>query len=299
MSVPLITYAIPYYSGLHYLAKALRSVVAQENPNWLALVVDDCGGEDAEDLVASFNDDRIRFYRNDSNLGLARNWNLALTLSTTELVTLLHSDDELEPIYTDVITELMLRFPTAVAGHCRTQVVDEEGLPLWSLPDEVKKMIRPRGKQDIITAGEIGLLSIVKGAWIFCPTMCYRRNKIPSSGFSSAWSFVVDVDLMSRILFEGGTIVGTTTVAYRYRRHSNNQTVLLTDSGTRFKEEIRYLDLIAHQSNKIGWTRVRKSATRKTIVRFHLLYQAFRALFHLKFGRTCKLVATAVTLRWQ
>ena len=299
MDVPLVTYAIPYYSGLDFLARAIRSVVSQENPNWLAIVVDDCGGEDAEEVVSSFNDKRIEFYRNDINLGMAKNWNKALSFATTELVTLLHSDDELEPTYTDVITNLMLRYPTATAGHCRTQVINEESHPVWSFPDEVKKIIRPRGRDDIITTGETGLLSIVKGAWIFCPTLCYRRSKLPTSGFSSEWKFVVDVDFMSRILFDGGTIVGTTTSAYRYRRHSGNQTLILTDSGTRFKEEISHLDLVAHQSNEVGWSRVARSANRKTLIRLHLLYQAFRAAVQLKLGRAGNFVASAITLRLQ
>ena len=294
---PLITYAVPYYSGLDFLEKAIQSVISQENPNWLGIVVDDRGGEDATELVASFNDQRLRLYRNDVNLGMAGNWNKALSLSTTELVTLLHSDDELEPTYTDVITELMLRHPAAVAGHCRTQVVDEKSRPVRSFPDEVKKIIRPHGNQDIVTTGEDGLLSIVKGAWIFCPALCYRRERIPSPGFSNAWKFVVDVELMSRILFEGGTIVGTTTVAYRYRRHTGNQTVLLTDSGTRFKEEISLLDLVANQSSNLGWNRVARSARRKTIVRLHLLYQALRASLRLKLGQAGSFAASAVTLR--
>jgi glycosyltransferase involved in cell wall biosynthesis len=297
MVAPLITYAIPYYSGLDFLEQALKSVISQENPNWLAIVVDDCGGDDAEELVKSFKDERVSFFRNDVNLGLAGNWNKALALSSTELVTLLHSDDELEPTYTDVITGLMSRHPKAVAGHCRTQVIDEKGHSVRSLPDEVKKIIRPHGKKDIVTTGEDGLLSIVKGAWIFCPALCYRRSRIPSSGFSNAWKFVVDVDFMSRILFDGGTIVGTTTVAYRYRRHSGNQTVLLTDSGTRFEEEIAHLDLVAHQSTEVGWNRVARSAKRKTIIRLHLLYQAFQAVIQLKLVRAANFMASAATLR--
>jgi glycosyltransferase involved in cell wall biosynthesis len=46
MSVqPRITFAIPYYRGLEYLEKALRSLQEQSNPNWVAIVVDDRGGD--------------------------------------------------------------------------------------------------------------------------------------------------------------------------------------------------------------------------------------------------------------
>ena len=289
-----ITYAVPYYSGLGYLRMALQSLIGQENKHWLAIVLDDRGGEDAEETVRSFNDDRISYVRNETNLGLSGNWNKALSLVTTELVTIFHSDDELESNYTDLVLGLMARYPEAVAGHCRARVIGPTGKALWSLPDEVKKIIRPKGIDDIVTEGEEGLLSLVKGAWIFCPTLCYRKNLLPSGGFSSTWKFVLDVDLTSRILFDGGVVVGTPIVGYRYRRHLTNQTALLTESNIRFQEEIDHLNQVSLRSSEIGWKRVQRSANRKVIVRLHMLYQALRAIVELKWLRIWPLLHGAI-----
>ncbi len=289
-----ITYAVPYYSGLGYLRMALQSLIGQENKHWLAIVLDDRGGEDAEETVRSFNDDRISYVRNETNLGLSGNWNKALSLVTTELVTIFHSDDELESNYTDLIFGLMTRYPEAVAGHCRARVIGPTGKALWSLPDEVKKIIRPKRIDDIVTQGEEGLLSLVKGAWIFCPTLCYRKSLLPSGGFSSTWKFVLDVDLTSRILFDGGVVVGTPTVGYRYRRHLTNQTALLTESNIRFQEEIDHLNQVSLRSSEIGWKRVQRSANRKVIVRLHMLYQALRAIVELKWLRIWPLLHGAI-----
>ena len=289
-----ITYAIPYYSGLGYLRMALQSLIGQENKHWLAIVLDDRGGEDAEETVRSFNDDRISYVRNETNLGLSGNWNKALSLVTTELVTIFHSDDELESNYTDLVLGLMARYPEAVAGHCRARVIGPTGKALWSLPDEVKKIIRPKGIDDIVTQGEEGLLSLVKGAWIFCPTLCYRKSLLPSGGFSSTWKFVLDVDLTSRILFDGGMVVGTPIVGYRYRRHLTNQTALLTESNIRFQEEIDHLNQVSLRSSELGWKRVQRSANRKVIVRLHMLYQALRAIVELKWLRIWPLLHGAI-----
>ena len=289
-----ITYAVPYYSGLGYLRMALQSLIGQQNKHWLAIVLDDRGGEDAEETVRSFNDDRISYVRNETNLGLSGNWNKALSLVTTELVTIFHSDDELESNYTDLVLGLMARYPEAVAGHCRARVIGPTGKALWSLPDEVKKIIRPKGIDDIVTQGEEGLLSLVKGAWIFCPTLCYRKNLLPLGGFSSTWKFVLDVDLTSRVLFDGGVIVGTPTVGYRYRRHLTNQTALLTESNIRFQEEIDHLNQVSLRSSEIGWKRVQRSANRKVIVRLHMLYQALRAIVELKWLRIWPLLHGAI-----
>ena len=289
-----ITFAIPYYRGLDYLKKAIQSLLDQCNPNWCAVVVDDRGGEDAESTVREFADSRIRYVRNEGNLGLAGNWNTALSLAETDLVTIFHSDDELESNYVDLMLELMSRYPNAVAGHCRTRVIDQDGQPLWSLPDEVKKIIRPGGTDDIITSGEKGLLSITKGAWIFCPTLCFRRSMLPPGGFSARWKFVLDVDLMSRILFDGGTIVGTPVVGYRYRRHLTNQTALLTESTVRFQEEFDHLSEVATVAGHRGWKSVEKSARRKTVVRLHLMYQALRAVVERRWRRVIPLFKGAI-----
>lgn len=296
---PVITYAIPYYRGLDYLQRAIQSVLNQQNSKWLLYVLDDCGGEDAEELVSSFQDDRITYLRNDHNMGLAGNWNKGLSLATTDLITLLHADDELEETYTDEVVSLMSRHSNAVAGHCRTSVIDEFGRRIWSMPDEVKKLIRPRSKADIVTVGEEGLLSLVKGAWIFCPSMCYRVAKIPEGGFTSEWKMVLDFELMSRILLGGGEIVGTTKVAYRYRRHTDNQTQELTKSMVRFQEEIAFLDIVAAQCSDRGWNRVARSARRKTIIRLHLMYQSLCALFSLNLSRSRNLMVASATLRFR
>lgn len=296
MNVP-ITYAIPYFKGIAYLENAIQSVINQKNPNWKLLVIDDRGGEDAESLVQSFSDERLTYVRNESTLGMSANWNKALSLVTTELVTILHADDELLPNYTDVVTALMAEHPEASAVHCRTVIINEQGNRTLSLPDMVKKIVRPHGRKNVVTYGEHGLWSLAKGQWIFCPTMCYRQSLIPSGKFSNDWMMVLDLELMSRILLDGGSIVGSPVVAYRYRRHSNNQTVKLTNSNKRFEEEIKLLDIISRQCSDRGWDRAARSAHRKIVIRFHMLYQGLRSLGNLKMSRARKLFLGALTLR--
>ena len=292
-----ITYAIPYYKGLAFLEKTIQSVIAQDNPHWKIVVLDDRGGEDAELLVQSFTDDRLTYVRNDKTLGLAANWNKAISLASTEFVTILHADDELLPNYTDVANRLMSEYPEATAVHCRTLIIDENGSTSWSLPDAIKKVIRPHSRKDIVTIGESGLWSLVKGQWIFCPTLCYRQTLFPSEGFSNDWMMVLDLELMSRILLTGGVIVGSPVVAYKYRRHSNNQTVKLTNSNQRFKEEIKLLDIISEQCRERDWHRAAKSAKRKTVIRFHLLYKSLQSVSTLKLSSAQRLFVGALTLR--
>ena len=290
-----ITFAIPYYRNLSYLSLAIQSAIDQQCPDWRAVILDDCGGEDAEKLVGSFRDQRITYVRNEKNLGLAENWNKGIAFADTEFVTIFHSDDLLLPNYIDEMLYLLDENPQATAGHCRTCIVDENGQTFFSFTDEFKKFIRPRGKGYIETSGEKGLTSLMNGSWIFCPTLCYRKELLNDFRFDSKWRFVVDVDFMSQVLFGGGSIVGTTTKAYKYRRHKENQTAVLTESLLRFQEEISFLNLIQQKSTAVLGNDCAKRARRKTVTRLHLGYQGLRFFLKGDFGTGTRAFTAALS----
>ena len=56
---------------------------------------------------------------------------------------------------------------------------------------------------------------------------------------------VLDLDFFTRILLDGGTMVGLPAVAYAYRRHAENATSQYTESLLRFEEESQLHDRVA------------------------------------------------------
>ena len=94
-----ITFAIPFYSGRDYLVRAIRSALAQRDVTWTGIVCDDGPDPTIEALVGAAGEGRFRYLRNPHNLGMAGNWNRCLDAVETDLVTLLHGDDELAPSY--------------------------------------------------------------------------------------------------------------------------------------------------------------------------------------------------------
>ena len=113
---PRLTYAIPFYSGRALLERAIASVLAQTNDAWTAYVCDNASPEPGiEELVKTAGGGRIGYVRNAENVGMAGNFNRCIDLAKTDLVTLLHSDDELEPTYTETMLAAADRHPAAVA----------------------------------------------------------------------------------------------------------------------------------------------------------------------------------------
>lgn len=64
----VISFIMPAYKS-QYLSAAIESILAQDCGNWELVIVDDCSPEDLKSIVDRYNDDRIRYYRNEKNLG--------------------------------------------------------------------------------------------------------------------------------------------------------------------------------------------------------------------------------------
>ena len=146
---PRLTFAIPYRSNPHYLIEAVESVLAQTNPNWLLQIYDDNPAQplDPGILAPYLGDSRIAYAANPDHLGIGGNWNQCLDKCSTELLTILHADDCLLPNYLRLMLDTFERDDSAWVVFCRAEIMDQDGRRAWSLADEVKRLLRPRGAE--------------------------------------------------------------------------------------------------------------------------------------------------------
>jgi len=292
----MITFGIPFYSGMEYLERTIRSVVGQTYDQWQAIVCDDRGPADAEELVRSFQDPRIQYVRNAHNLGMVGNWNRCLDLATTDLVTILHSDDELLPNYCGLMSRKAAEFPEVAALYCHARFIGPRSQHVFSLQDVVKGFLEPRQGPDTILRGERPVAALACGNYIICPTLCYRRSRLGDRRFSSAWRFVQDMEFTTRLLLDGESIVALREVAYAYRRHPENCTSKFTENLYRFEEERAFLDQLAERCQQRGWPQAARSARRRLMVRLHLLYRAAKDLTRLRPGAALRKIGLSTSI---
>ena len=280
-SDPQITFAIPFYSGVPYLRRAIESVREQSLQDWVCIVVDDAGAEtDTEAAVASYGDTRIRYVRNQNNLGLAGNWNEALRISDTPLVTLLHSDDELMPGYGEAVIAAHVAHPNAVAVFTRASIIGADSKPVFSLPDRIKRVIESLKGSETTVSGEEGLNGLLRGQYIFCPTLCYRASLLEPDPFQARWRMVADLEFLASTILKGGEFLGIPEELYSYRRHEESQTALLTATTERFDEEIEIYGELSGRAEALGWSRAARTARKRRIIRLHLAYRIIGDLLH-------------------
>jgi glycosyltransferase involved in cell wall biosynthesis len=282
----LVTIAIPFYRGRDYLRSAIESVLAQDSPDWRLLVVDDSGGDVcAAEVLAEFDDARIASHRNPRNLGMVASWNRCLELVDSDLVALLHADDRLEPGYVALMQRLARGHPDAVACYCGARIVDAEGDARFSFADAIKGVFEPRGGDDVVLRGRGAVRALMRGNFIMCPTLCYRKSLLDGERFSEDWKQVQDLEFTTRLLMSGRTLVGARDRAYVYRRHAQATTSLQSDSLLRFDEEFRLFETVAERAEALGWSDVAQVSRRKAIVRLHLGYRALGDALRLRPGR--------------
>jgi glycosyltransferase involved in cell wall biosynthesis len=94
---PTLTIAIPVFERFPGFEEALASALAVEDCVEI-LVVDDCSNHrQFEEACSANSDTRIRYVRNEENLGLFGNWNECARLAVGDFVAILCSDDVVEP----------------------------------------------------------------------------------------------------------------------------------------------------------------------------------------------------------
>lgn len=276
---------IPYYSSFTQLIKAVESVLTQTSSSWMLTIVNDnpADCERVERYVVSLNNEKINCIHNKKNIGITANWNKCIKLATNELVTIFHSDDILEQNYVYKMERLAKEHPKHRAYFCNSNIINEYDQRMFSFPDFIKSIIRPKAAVNLIVEGDSGLASLLKGNYIFCPAVCYRKPGKAPILFSKQWKMVQDLALYKDILFRGESLLGCNDKLYNYRRHGNSQTSILTKNYLRFIEEKALYKDIYNDSLKLHWNKSATKAKRQLIIRLNLFYQVIICLGRFDF----------------
>lgn len=95
MSTPLVSIIMCTYNRARYLPEAIQSVLDQEFKDWELIILDDTSIDNTEEVVKSYSsaDSRIKYIKNDTNLGIAKNRNKGLAEALGKYIAVLDSDD--------------------------------------------------------------------------------------------------------------------------------------------------------------------------------------------------------------
>lgn len=92
--MPKVSILIPTYNTKDsWLKESIESILTQTFQDFEIIVLDDGSKISPENLIKSFNDDRIKFYQNEKNLGIGKTRNKLLELANGKYGAFQDSDD--------------------------------------------------------------------------------------------------------------------------------------------------------------------------------------------------------------
>jgi len=84
---------MPAHNAVTYVRASVHSILNQTFSDFEFVIIDDASSDDTGDVVRQFRDSRIRYFRNEENLGVARTLNKGIDLAKGEYIVRADADD--------------------------------------------------------------------------------------------------------------------------------------------------------------------------------------------------------------
>jgi glycosyltransferase involved in cell wall biosynthesis len=125
---PRVSIGLPVYNGHAFLRAAIESILAQTFTDFELVICDNASTDDTPAICQAFAvaDPRVRYVRNETNLGAAPNFNKAFRLSRGEYFKWAAADDRIEPEFLRCCVAVLDADASAVLCHTRPGIINAE-----------------------------------------------------------------------------------------------------------------------------------------------------------------------------
>jgi glycosyltransferase involved in cell wall biosynthesis len=140
MHVPRVSIGLPVYNGENYLRMAIDSVLEQDYTDF-ELIISDNASTDATQTICrevAAADPRVRYYRNEINIGASGNYNRVFDLARGEFFKWAAHDDVHLPGFLRRCVGVFEQAPsTVVLVAPRTEIIDGDGRKTMQLAESL------------------------------------------------------------------------------------------------------------------------------------------------------------------
>ncbi len=138
LNVPKVSVGLPVYNGARYLADTLDCLLAQTYDDFELIIVDNASTDETQAMCQAYadRDSRIRYYRNDENIGAAANYNRAFDLARGDYFKWSAADDLLEPTFLACCVDVLDQHQDVILAFTRTIAIDDNGNEIKRYPSK-------------------------------------------------------------------------------------------------------------------------------------------------------------------
>jgi Glycosyl transferase family 2 len=284
MQSPTVSFVVPCYKLAHFLSECVNSILRQTYGDFEVLIMDDCSPDDTAEVARSFQDQRIKYIRNERNIGALPNYNKGIRLSRGKYVWLISADDYLRCAY------VLQRYVELMDAHPRVYFAFCPGIGVKDGKETGVLDFSKYGNGDRIVTGHTLLKTLLYGNFVLAPAAMARRECYEQIGFfpiNPVWAGV-SVDLIW-----GGdwylwcTFALTGDVGYFaepmvcYREHDSSSTSIITkeEIGNCFQAEIAVRWKIKEEAEAAGFPDVSRKCLETVAIEYarHLMTKEYRS----------------------
>ncbi|MFN8943479.1 MAG: glycosyltransferase family 2 protein [Pseudobdellovibrionaceae bacterium] len=206
--IPAISVLIPIYNGEKFLKKCLGSILNQTFTDFEVVFIDDGCTDQSEEIIRSYSDARIQYYKNVQNRGIIYTLNRGIGLCRGHYIARMDCDD----MMLETRLELQKRFldehldHILVASHFQKIDQFDENLKTFGYP---------------ATSSELIQWKLLSGNFICHPTVMFRKSMLPENPYDELYQHAEDYALWLK-LSKIGKINILSEVLLKYRIHSNS-----------------------------------------------------------------------------
>lgn len=234
----LHTYSVCAYGESAFLEECILSVLNQ-NYESEVLVCTSTPNEHIQNLTEKY---QLELHINDESLGIAADWDYALSQATTPLVTIAHQDDVYCPEYASRMVEMFEHGNDALIlfsdyGELRG---DERVTVNMNLRIKRLLMSSLKRKGSIRSLPEKRKL-LRFGSPISCPAVTYNMRNIQQPVFDTDFKCSLDWRAWQTLSEEEGAFCFCPEVLMFHRIHEDSETSVSISNNVRTNEDYRML----------------------------------------------------------
>jgi glycosyltransferase involved in cell wall biosynthesis len=124
---PKISIGLPVFNGEQFLEESINSILAQTFKDFELIISDNASTDRTNEICMDYqsSDTRIRYHRNETNIGGGNNANLTFRMSSGKYFRWAAHDDICAPKFLEKCAEVLDNDPSVVLCHTIIEVIDE------------------------------------------------------------------------------------------------------------------------------------------------------------------------------
>lgn len=268
--MPKVSIIVPTYNRADYLKKSLESILKQEYTDFEIIVSDNLSTDNTAEVVRAIGDPRIYYHCNDSNIGMARNYNMALDLARGEYIQFFSDDDIMLPGCLTNNVKILDTYLSVGLVHSDILTIDSNDKVISNVHWATlawKRWYRIHDKSKVFDKRQYHAYLFNIHNIICMPTVMIRKSVLTYTGLVDPnLKFIIDWDLWLKItLFSDVYYINKKLVSYRVHDKSTTN-----ETGFLMQEELKYVK--KNISTRFQEKIICKSSRYKSFLQTHFFY---------------------------